>query len=95
MIAKLNEQKIEDLVNINIGRPNLLPDENMEQWKEFHNWIEDCDIPIIPSGAYWNIIECIAKNEGFLGGGFQYMFWFKTDKDKETFENKLLEVFKQ
>lgn len=93
MITDLNKQKLEDFVEINIGRPDLIPNENMIQWREFHNWIAECDIPIIPSGAYWNIIERISQNQGFMGGGFQYMFWFKNNKDKEIFEDKLMEIF--
>ena len=79
--------------SVNIGRPEFTNDREMDQWVDVHNWIKESDVEMKINGAYHFITEQLADRQGYLGGGMEYRFWFKTDRDMAAFKNKVGTVF--
>jgi hypothetical protein len=73
--------------SINIGRPTFYPDrpDTMRHWREFHDWVEECPMPIGVSSAYGFVRRQLNESEGYGGGGFAYHFWFLNEEDATTF----------
>lgn len=74
-------------VSVNIGRPTFFPyyPETMEYWKNFHEWVEETNIPIGVNRMYGFVRERLNENGGYGGGGFAYHFWFLNEEDATTF----------
>ena len=75
------------LPSYNTYRPTILAPNELQFWTEVHQYIKECDYPIMVNGAFYMIEEVIAKNSNYGGGGYSYLFWFQTQEDKETFKN--------
>lgn len=74
----------ESMYWVNTRRPDILP-ESIDYWRDFHDWVETTDIEIVVSDAFAYISMCIAEVQYYLGGGFNYCFWFFTQEDKAKF----------
>ena len=77
----------DNLIVIEYKRPTLLLDDlqTFNYWKQFHNIIKTSQIKILVNNFFWyidNIIE--NKCTSYIGSGFKYNFWVKSQSDKDT-----------
>lgn len=73
---------------LDIGRPNI-NDLNREDWKKFHTWVENSDIPIYISSAFHIVKNACENGHDYYGAGFKYQFWFDTNESKEALIKRL------
>jgi hypothetical protein len=77
---------------IDAKRPDLTGGPEVELWKKFHNLVKTSSIPIITCAAWTFVEEMLETNQGYLGGGMAYKFWFQTLEDRNAFVEELAQV---
>jgi hypothetical protein len=68
--------------SVDIGRPNFTCDKDRNNWKLFNETIEKSSVEVKVNAMYPSIKQMLDANQDYLGGGFRYMFWFKSPEDK-------------
>lgn len=88
MIIKCDNDNLPEY-NIDIGRPDFYNERTIQYWKKFHDWVENCEIPIIVNSMFSGCVKMLNEGEMYMGGGFKYMFWFHTKEDLEKFRKDI------
>jgi hypothetical protein len=81
---------VNDLVVINYQRPTItksFPD-SKTYWLKFHDIVKNSEIEMWVNNAFWYIDDVLTTDDGeYMGGGFRYNFWVRTQEDKDKFLN--------
>lgn len=81
---------------IDMVRPNLIDEKDFLFWEAVHEYVKESDIEIATSRAFYEIEDLLKARQGYAGGGFKYMFGFKSKTDRLTFfveMDKLQQLF--
>ena len=70
-------------------RPSIFSDADVTFWKKFQDLVKNSSVEIFVNGAFGYIDSVIAENSRYGGGGFHYMFWFRTIADRDKFLGEL------
>jgi hypothetical protein len=73
-----------NLYGVDIVRPDIT-EETIDSYRALHHWIEETEIEIVINGVYGYIDMCLKETQYYLGGGFQYWFWFFSQVDLDAF----------
>jgi hypothetical protein len=79
---------------LDVGRPDLTCEEDFHRWNLFHQLVENCEMRIIVNGVYNDMKEYCRTEQGYLGGGFKYCFWFESDEAKLKFDKLARAIWK-
>ena len=81
---------ITEYIALDIGRPDIINDSTREYWKEFNEYVNTCEYPIIPNNMFFTIEQQLKSNPNwsYLGGGYKYMFWFQNQEDIDKFKTR-------
>ena len=80
--------------SLNTSRPSFCGKDDPEDttfykdrimWYALHTWVKESDVPVAVSGAFSFVDELLEEGRGYMGGGMQYRFWFKTEDDMQAF----------
>jgi hypothetical protein len=91
MIVEKDEET--EYLAINIGRPDIHDNGDMERWTNFQRFIHETDMPIVVNNAFNYIDGLIEANQFYDGGGFAYTFWLENETDMRTFIEQCEKVF--
>lgn len=85
MISKDKDVDVKDLVVIEGNRPTLLHDypDMIAYWKRFHDIVKNSDIEVWVNNVFWMIDDVLENDGEYMGGGFRYCFWVRTQEDKD------------
>lgn len=84
-----------DLPFINANRPSFGKNDDgtlfgFDYWIKFHNLIKNSSIPIYCNGMFHSLDKELENtNSAYIGDGFKYLFWFKTQDDRSAFIKEL------
>lgn len=79
---------------LNVVRPDLTCEEDFFKWTKFHQLVESSDIRIKVNGVYNLMKEYCRTEQGYLGGGFKYCFWFESAEDLQKFDKQARAIWK-
>ena len=78
---------------MNTYRPNIFTDQDRAWWAKFQNAVRNSTIEIGVNGVFDYIQSVIDGGTCYGGGGFAYMFWFRTLEDRTTFIAECVATF--
>lgn len=87
------KEENKEYLAINIGRPDILNEDQMEMWKQFQSYVKITPLRIVVNNAYPFIDGLIMANQYYSGDGHSYTFWLETQEDLNEFVEKLEEIF--
>ena len=76
---------------LTVGRPDLITDEDRQDWRDLHTLIKTCDVEMDVCEAFHIIERILEGNAQYLGAGYKYSMFFRSSKDTDKFV-KLLEI---
>jgi len=74
---------------IDTYRPDIFRDEDVVFWKKFQDQVKSSPVEVFVNGVFSDIDSIIAENSRYGGGGFHYMFWFRSIADRDRFVEEL------
>lgn len=77
----------------NVGRPTFFEEPHFQIWDKFFEYVENAPYPIAVNGVYYRMKEMCEGRQGYGGGGFAFMFWFKGPDDKAQFDADVRRIF--
>lgn len=91
MIVMKDDNK--EYLAINIGRPNLLNENDMKRWTSFQHYVKITELRIVVNSVYPVIDGFIQANQYYSGDGHSYTFWLESQNDLNSFVEQLEEIF--
>jgi hypothetical protein len=79
------DQTIQSNFIINVGRPRFTSDVERQYWQKFFDYVKTVPYPIAVNGMYDKMQEMVTDGDGYLGSGFKFMFWFRSNEDRKQF----------
>ena len=79
---------------LDVGRPDLTCDDDFRKWTKFHQLVESSELRIIVNGIFNLMKEYCRTEQGYMGGGFKYCFWFESNEAKLKFEKLANAIWK-
>jgi len=79
---------------IDIKRPDIYNERTIAFWTGVHAMFKNSPIEVAPNGAFHGIEALlVSEKPSYLGGGFQYKFWFNSVEDRAAFLEKANALF--
>ena len=77
---------------LTVGRPDLLTDEDRQDWRDLHTLIKTCGVEMDVCEAFQIIEKVLTENSQHLSARHnKYSMFFRSSKDTDKFV-KLLEI---
>lgn len=82
----ISTEVFEPRYSFDIGRPNLITDNDFVICGAIHDYIKGVPTKILVNSMFYQIDEYIQNKKQYIGGGMSYTFWFPSEESKSEFE---------
>ena len=72
-------------ITLDIGRPSFYDDKTFDYWNKFFHIVETTEVPLLVNEVYYDMKNMCESKQGYHGGGFKFMFWFRCEEDRMDF----------